>query len=112
MIGSKKGEKNKEGTDSSDLEIVDVISSDYDRGKRRSTPLDGYQSDSELSLMADDIVSDVIGVEGVGGVEGVVITERHRHWSSPPTILTSETPPTIITARESTSDEHPKPSEK
>ena len=93
VSGSKKEE---ERTDSSDLEIVDVISSDYDRGRGRSSPLDGYQSDSELSLMADDIVSDVMGVEGV---------ERHRHWSSPPTILATEAPPTIAAAGDSIESE-------
>ena len=79
-LGSgSKGQKNEveESCDSSELEIVDVISSDYDRGRSDSPRYSGYQSDSELSMMADDIVSDVMSVEGV------VHTQRQRHWSSP-----------------------------
>ncbi len=79
-LGSgSKGRKNEveESCDSSELEIVDVISSDYDRGRSDSPRYSGYQSDSELSMMADDIVSDVMSVEGA------VHTQRQRHWSSP-----------------------------
>ena len=74
-----KGRKNEleESCDSSELEIVDVISSDYDRGRSESPRYSGYQSDNELSMMADDIVSDVMCVEGAGH------THRQRHWSSP-----------------------------
>ena len=77
-------------TDSSDLEIVDVISSDYNRGrglKRMNgssealkVESDGYQSDgesSDLSLIADDIVNDVMDEESS--------VARQRHSSSSPT---------------------------
>lgn len=75
--------------DSSDIEIVDVISQDYNRGKRRKgvgseetkVVCNGYQSDADISLMADDIVDDVLSEERT-----VIKPERQRHWSSPPCI--------------------------
>lgn len=72
---------------------MDVISTDYDRGRgtkgvESSTKVlkvesDGYQSDgegSDLSLIADDIVNDVLGEESSVGS-----SQRQRHWSSPTT---------------------------
>ncbi len=80
--GSKRQkDEAEESCDSEELEIVDVISSDYEMGRRESPSCyHGDQSDSELSMMADDIVSDVMEVESV--------LSRQRHASTPFAVTT------------------------
>jgi len=70
-----EGKRNDDSDVESELEIVDVISEDYDRGSPNV-----YQSEEDLSLIADDIAMEVIG--------STESTSRHRHWSSPPTVDT------------------------
>ncbi len=81
---NKQQQKDEESCDSSELEIVDVISNDYVINERESPfCYHDNQSDSELSMIADDIV------------EGVVSTGRQSHT---PTPLTVATPTEEVTA--------------